>query len=76
MSARERLDKLEGTAANWAIGPSLVSKPIAALRAVLDLHHLRVTEDGLDLCSACCAEDGDEYLWPCPTVQAIEKALE
>jgi hypothetical protein len=65
MSARERLDEFEGCFAMTAV-PSFAAKPIASLRALLDLHH----EDPARLrCNYCWQR------WPCPTVQAIEEHI-
>lgn len=49
---------------------------LAALRAVLDLHApIEVIEGGL-CCRHCFDQEGDMAAWPCPTEQAITKALE
>lgn len=45
---------------------------VRALQAVLDRHKREACPDG---CCATCAEC-DTYMWPCPTVRAIETALQ
>jgi hypothetical protein len=60
VNVRERLDEFEGCFAMTAV-PSFAANPIAALRAVLDLHS--------EFCMGC---DQD---WPCSTVRVIEDKL-
>ena len=48
----------------------------SALRAVVELH--KPTNDGnKDICRECASliDPWDENIYPCPTVQAIEKEL-
>jgi hypothetical protein len=56
---------------------------IAAMRAVLDLHHDRPSWNGTEhvpsgTCNACSEREDtyDDIPWPCPTVRAITTALE
>ena len=45
-----------------------------ALRAVVELHKPKELDDGEPKCMAC--ETADWYkVYPCPTIQAIEKEL-
>jgi hypothetical protein len=63
MTARDRLDEFERR--------GYPREVLAALRAVLDLHHKSKESWPFcaDLCGAC-----DEK-WPCATVQAIEEHI-
>ena len=45
-----------------------------ALRAVVELHKEYVTSDGSKFCVICTRTE-DEWEYPCPTIQAIEKEL-
>jgi len=72
MTHEELLTKIESLADAWA-EPSFNAN---ALRAVVELH----TPDWRNQCSHCLEpNDHDElnknYLYPCPTIQAIEKEL-
>lgn len=51
----------------------IAPEAIAALRAVLDLHK---PEGPFVECATCRVDTGQPEDWPCPTVQAITKALE
>ena len=50
------------------------AKAVKALRAVVELHKVQPTTiPGDPKCDACSGLDWEDY--PCPTIQAIEKAL-
>ena len=52
-------------------------KALTAIRAVLELHKPVHTPSG-QLCSTCAEESDCAYAlpWPCPTVQAVQTAIE
>lgn len=45
--------------------------PLAALRSVVELHKPISTGS----CQICVTSEGHSILFPCPTIQAIEKEL-
>ena len=50
------------------------STAIQALRAVVELHEPTPLDERGDVCLTCCPDL--LTLYPCPTIQAIEKELE
>ena len=48
-------------------------KPLQALRAVVELHKPEPLDERGDVCLTCCPDL--LTLYPCPTIQAIEKEL-
>ena len=63
---------------NYFGGKQLNSAFGSALRAVVELHKPELVESGKDsifVCSTCNPEWFWENPYPCPTIQAIEKAL-
>ena len=50
-----------------------LATPYAALRAVVELHKPEPLDERGDVCLTCCPDL--LTLYPCPTIQAIEKEL-
>ena len=53
-------------------------KPFVALRAVVELHKPKLIEGRVSnylICAGCYEEEGSNYDYPCPTIQAIEAEL-
>lgn len=49
-----------------------------ALRAIVELHKPKMYEGRVSnyfICTGCYEEEGQNYDYPCPTIQAIEKEL-
>jgi len=67
---------------NWIIGvhkelPPSVNDSLKALRAVVELHKPYGIDRYPGLQSYCVhCEHLESQIWPCPTAQAIEKALQ
>ena len=78
MNHNELLTKIESLADAWA-EPSLNAN---ALRAVVELHKPKIDNHIQEICSYCSEitfyseMEEESYLYPCPTIQAIEKVLE
>jgi hypothetical protein len=49
------------------------AEPVKALRAVVELHKPEPLDERGDVCLTCCPDL--LTLYPCPTIQAIEKEL-
>ena len=83
MSAADMLDQIEAHVSDTSpwVSKHDVCELVAALRAVLDLHHETVewVAPGGDAyysgCAQGCADDEGFSDYPCPTVRAIEEAL-
>ena len=77
-TAREFIDDVTGALRYGPPGEEDTRKLAAALTAVLDLHQPEDSIDGWTLCSVCAEADDCAYAlpWPCPTVQAIDKATQ
>jgi hypothetical protein len=52
---------------------SVVGITVSALRAVVELHKPEPLDERGDVCLTCCPDL--LTLYPCPTIQAIEKEL-
>lgn len=69
MTHEELLEILEHTAQD-----NMADEPILkALRAVVELHKPEPLDERGDVCLTCCPDLLTIY--PCPTIQAIEKEL-
>jgi len=65
-------DELLAICDNYSFKDS--AEPVKALRAVVELHKPTPLDERGDVCLACCPDL--LTLYPCPTIQAIEKELE
>ena len=69
MTHDELLKRIESLAIAWA-KPNYNAN---ALRAVVELHKPEPLDERGDVCLTCCPDL--LTLYPCPTIQAIEKEL-
>ena len=71
-------DRITVVVSDWNAGDNTIAG-MKALRAVVELHKPELIESGEDsifVCSTCNPEWFWENPYPCPTIQAIEGALE
>ena len=52
-----------------------LTKLLAALEAVLELHQPYITRSAWQTCNECWNSGTAEIVYPCPTVATIERAL-
>lgn len=64
-------DELLAICDNYSFKDS--AEPVKALRAVVELHKPEPLDERGDVCLTCCPDL--LTLYPCPTIQAIEKEL-
>ena len=62
------------TKINYDIEGNPYDEYMSALRAVVELHKPTPLDERGDVCLTCCPDL--LTLYPCPTIQAIEKELE
>ena len=65
-------DELLAICDNYSFKDS--TEPVKALRAVVELHKPTPLDERGNVCLTCCPDL--LTLYPCPTIQAIEKELE
>ena len=65
-------DELLAICDNYSFKDS--AEPVKALRAVVELHKPTPLDERGDVCLTCCPDL--LTLYPCPTIQAIEKELQ
>ena len=64
-------DELLAICDNYSFKDS--AEPVKALRAIVELHKPTPLDERGDVCLTCCPDL--LTLYPCPTIQAIEKEL-